>query len=217
MNSYADKIKYTLSSNGGINSDDKSQEVAGDHLVLPIIQSRMVCDTILNDAIMNLEILGKLQRGDVLSATDDYFSIGQKTFANVVTRTILHDSRFRALNKIFKCIYTLVEFAEKIKESKYFTIHDRMSCVIAADDLKNYIDRCNNLLKISAVMTSSLAGMDNFVSLYEGDTALSAKIKTLKEYTKSYAEASAEWVKIQYLKRENYLKFRQTEYGNKDN
>jgi hypothetical protein len=212
--SYADKFKYIVNTN---TSDDKNQEVAGDHLMLPIIQSRMVCDTILNDAIMNLEILSKLQRGDVLSATDDYFSIGQKTFANVVSRTILHDSRFRALNKIFKCIYTLVEFAEKIKESKYFSIHERMSYIISAEDLKLFIERNNNLLKISAVMQASLQGMDNFVSLYESDTALGAKIKNLKEYTKTYSEGISEWVKMQYLKRENYLKFRQAEFGSKDN
>lgn len=201
---------------GGQN-EEKSGALAGDHIVLPIIQSRMVCDTILNDSIMNLEILSKLQRGDVLSATDDYFSISQKSFANVVTRTIMHDSRFRALNKIFKCIYTLVEFAEKMRESKYFCLHDRMSYIITAEDLKMFNERANNLLKIAAVMNSSIGGMDNFLSLYEGDTALGAKIKMLKEYTKMYAESIETWVKAQFTKRENYLKFRRDEYGGKDN
>jgi hypothetical protein len=167
---------------------------------------KLTGNTILNDAIINLEVLGKLSRGDILNTTDDYFTIGQKGWQSVITRTLLNDSRYRALNRIFRCIYTLTEAADHIRESKYLTIYDRMSTQPTDDDMLLFADRMSTLCRIGTTLRTACHGVDTFLSLYEDDVSLRAKAALLQDYIKNIEHNLCTWYASMVNKKETWHK-----------
>jgi hypothetical protein len=196
---YADD-KGPKADNKGMHADNKGPSAYPGGL-------KIIGDTVLNDAILNIEILGKLSRGDILNTTDDYFTIGQKGWQSVITRTLLNDSRYRALNRIFRCIYTLTEAADHIRESKYLIIYDRMSTRPSDEDRGLFNDRLAALARIGATLRTARGGIDVFLSLYEDDVSLRAKANLLQEYIKNIEHNLTQWCAAMASKKDSWAKY----------
>lgn len=155
-----------------------------DCLLLPAIDPQYSVTTTLDEAIINLDVVSKIQKGERLSTTDDYLHIetANQHTTNSILRMIYGDSRRRAIVKIFKYVYAVVEFSEHIRESKYLSLYDKMSNIIHEEDENNFVNRVQTLKKIEVTLDGAATGLQNFIYTYCNDTAFINKIQTLIKY-----------------------------------
>lgn len=90
------------------------------------IKETQFSDTSLNKLLYDLEIVSRLQRGELLGTTSEYITIEESgSLLTSLMRTMNKDSRVRAVMRVRNCVQIVYEMAEHIMESKHMYIYEQ--------------------------------------------------------------------------------------------
>jgi hypothetical protein len=172
---------------------------------------------ILMNVILDLKTIGGIEQGQKIDTINGTFlSVYQNSYISGAARSFAGDSRNRTIEILRNRLFTAIEFADRILESKYLTVYDVNNLVytnisnssnkVIKEHMNNFNLRLGWLYEILVALNDSVKGLNNIRSTYSKDPDISNNLNVMRSKVMTFTNYLSDQITLIKEQRNDFIK-----------